>query len=163
MPDSLSRQTFGLETTALATLSVFRTYDPLAPTSVQMVPPVLSRDLAGSHPVDALRDRHRHPGALPKPTLNLYFSKRKRKNKRHMIQREKSIRSSWAANRWEHNSAQFATNLLRCAHQRDAPRVITATIHFFHHPRGLYTLSLSQKPGLESDSTIFDFLSEKGG
>jgi hypothetical protein len=59
---------------------------------------------------------------------------------------------------------QLAVNFLLCAHKRDPnPRVKHATTHFFHHPLGLYTLSLGGKLGLESDSTILDFLSEKGG
>ena len=58
---------------------------------------------------------------------------------------------------------QRAVNCFLWAHQRDAPRVKNAAIHFPHHPRGLYTLSLGGKAGLESDSTSLDFLPEKGG
>jgi hypothetical protein len=58
---------------------------------------------------------------------------------------------------------QRAANFFLWTHKRDAPRVNNANTHFLHHPRGLYTLSLGGKLGLESDSTSFDFFSEKGG
>ena len=41
--------------------------------------------------------------------------------------------------------------------------VNNANAHFFHHPRGLYTLSLGGKLGLASTSTSCDFFPEKGG
>ena len=50
-----------------------------------------------------------------------------------------------------------------CAHKRDTPSVKHAIAHFLHHPLELYTLSLGGKLGLESNSNILDFLSEKGG